>query len=228
MEEQRLSQAPVRESTLETFRSAAASGAPLPAGVAIAAVSAGFALGLLAKVLTVTVRRKDFGGDAGIALRLAESARTESTRMLQYADEDVAAFNAYMTSARLPRSTDREREERQTAINAAIRKAIETPMAAARSAAVGINLCSDSAGMVHKVVAADLGSAVSLLAGALRVFLLCADSNLQQLASDPAPYSSLMDGRAEMEIEAFRQVDFVLKQAAETLGAPAARRDSRG
>jgi hypothetical protein len=42
--------------TLEHFRLAAAGQHPMPAGVAIAAVSAGFALGLAAKVLGVSSR----------------------------------------------------------------------------------------------------------------------------------------------------------------------------
>ena len=67
--------APVWESTLENFRSAAASGESVPAGVAVSAVSASLALGLLAKVLKVSGRRKDFAGDLAKLERLADSAR---------------------------------------------------------------------------------------------------------------------------------------------------------
>lgn len=218
--------APVWEWTIESFRSTAASGEPMPAGVAISAVSASFALGLLAKALTVSSRRKDFTGDALRVQKLADSAKAESKRMLQYAEEDMAAFNAYMTSVRLPRATDREREDRKQAFDAAVRKAIETPMAAARAAASGINLCADAAGLVHTHVAADLGAAATLLSGALRVFLLCADSNMQQLAPDPSAYRSLMSGRLELESKAFRQANSALEHVTAKIES-AARKQER-
>ncbi|HEV3480758.1 MAG TPA: cyclodeaminase/cyclohydrolase family protein [Candidatus Acidoferrales bacterium] len=203
---------PVWESTLEQFRSAAGSSEPIPAGVAVSATSASFALGLLAKVLKVTGRKKGFSGDLSRIEKLADSARAESKHMMQLAEDDMAAFNDYMISARLPQATDREREERKRAVNASVHKAIETPLAAARAAVAGISLCADSMDMVHAVVAADLGAAASLLAGALRVFLLCADSNIRQVAPDPSVYRDVLPGRAEWESRAFRQADSVLRQ----------------
>lgn len=213
--------APVWESTLEDFRSAAESGKSTPAGVAISAVSASFALGLLAKVLTVSARRKDFAGDAAVIQKLADSAKAESKRMLLYAEEDMAAFNAYMASVRLAQSNDREREDRRRAIETAICETIEIPMAAARAAAAGISLCADAVELVHAHVAADLGAAATLLSGALRVFLLCADSNLQQLAPEPSAYRSLMTGRREWENKALQQADSVLKHVTARLKAAA-------
>jgi formiminotetrahydrofolate cyclodeaminase len=210
---------PVWESTLEQFRSAAASSEPIPAGVAVAAASASFALGLLAKVLTVSGRKKGFSGDLSRVEKLADSARTGSKHMMQLAEDDAAAFNEYMISARLPQHTDREREERKRAVNASVRKAIETPVAAARAAASGISLCADGLGTVHAVVAADLGAAASLLASALRVFLLCADSNIRQLAPDPSAYRDVIPARAEWESHAFHQVDLVLGQMSAVIEA---------
>ncbi len=210
---------PVWESTLEQFRSAAGSSEPIPAGVAVAATSASFALGLLAKVLKVTSRKKGFSGDLSRIEKLADSARAESKHMMQLAEDDMAAFNDYMISARMPQTTDREREERKRAVNASVHKAIETPLAAARAAASGISLCADGMDTVHAVVAADLGAAASLLAGALRVFLLCADSNIRQLAPDPSVYRDVLPDRAEWEASAFRQADSVLKHVSEVIEA---------
>ncbi len=217
--------APVWESTLEGFRSAAASGESVPAGVAVSAVSASFALGLLAKVLKVSGRRKDFNGDPSKLGKLCDAAEAESKRMMQLAEEDMAAFNAYMASTRLPQATDREREERKRAVDSAIRKAIETPLAAARAAATGIGLCADATSMVHTNVIADLGAAASLLAAALRVFLLCADSNIGQLAPDASLYRNTMAEWQEWESQAFRQADTLSRHVAATIEAVAARQE---
>lgn len=207
----------VWESSLEQFRSAAASGEPTPAGVAISAVSASFALGLLAKVLKVSSRHKKFAPSAAKLDSLCDSARAEAKRMLQFAEEDIAAFNAYVASNRMPQNSDREREDRQRAVNSAVRKAIETPLAAGKSAATGLELCSEASGITHTPVIADLGAAASLLAGALRVFLTCADSNLRQLALDPAPFRDAFARRSEWEGRAYRHADSVLKYVASVI-----------
>jgi formiminotetrahydrofolate cyclodeaminase len=213
----------VWDSTLENFRSAAASGEPLPAGVAVSAVTASLAFGLLAKVLKVSGRKKDFAGNLPKLEALLESARSESKRMMQVAEEDMAAFNTYMATARLPQVTDAEREGRKRAVDAAVRKAIEVPLAAARTAATGIGYCGEAAGMVHANVAADLGAATSLLAGAMRVFLLCADSNIRQVASDASSYRDVIAGRFEWENKATRQAESVFRQVAAAIDAAGAK-----
>ena len=200
------------DSTLDSFRSAVASGESVPAGVAISAVSASLALGLLAKVVTIASRRKDFAGDVSKAVKLADAAQSQSKRMLQYADEDVATFSAYMASARLPQATTRERESRRRALDSAIRKTIETPMKAARAATSGIELCAEATEMIHTLIAADLGTAAAFLSTSLRIFLMCADSNLKLLVSNPSEYRDLMAGRPEFERNAFRKAQAVLKQ----------------
>jgi methenyltetrahydrofolate cyclohydrolase len=214
-------------STLEHFRSTVASGEPVPAGVSVSAVSASFALGLLAKVLKVSGRRKDFAGDMAKLEALGDSARAASKQMMQFAEEDMLAFNAYMTSARLPQATDGEKAERKRAVDAAVRKAIDLPLEAARAAASGIGLCSDSTGMVHAFVAADLGAAASLLAGALRVFLLCADSNIRQMTSDAAAYRDAITARPDIEARGLRQADSVLKHVTTAIDAVAAKQGKK-
>jgi methenyltetrahydrofolate cyclohydrolase len=211
--------APIWESSLEQFRSAAASGEPTPAGVAISAASAGFALGLLAKVLKVSARHKNFAASSAKLNSMCDAARAEAKRMLQFAEADVAAFNAFVAGNRLPQSTDREREDRQRAVNAAVRKAIEVPLAAARCAASGLELCSEACGITHVAVIADLGAAASLLSSAMHVFLLCADSNLRQLALDPSPFREAFAGRGQWEPRASRHAESVMKHVASTINS---------
>ena len=214
-----VSKSRVSELTLEIFRTAAAGSQPVPAGVAISAVSASFALALLAKVVTVASRRKDFSGDITKAQQLADSAKAASTRMLQYADADMTAFNEYILNAKLPYGTEEERKHREEMLASAARKAIETPMAAARAATEGIELCVEAVPIVHALVAADLGTAATLLGGALRVFLMCADSNVKLLAKNPSAYSDLMHGRPELETNAYRQAQSVLRQVTMSIEA---------
>ncbi len=206
---------PLSDSTLERFRQAAAGGEPTPAGVAIAAVSASLAFGVLAKALTVSARRQALAADAARLEGLAGAARAESTRMLQRAAEDTAAFEAYLRSARMPGSTEEERLERRRTIDSAVSRTIELPLAAARSAAAGLQLCGEAVSLTDLVVLADLGSALTLLEGALRAFLLCAESNVRQMTPAGSAH------RAGLEAETGR-CERALLQADEAIGAVAA------
>jgi formiminotetrahydrofolate cyclodeaminase len=160
---------------LEQFRDRLASHEPVPAGVTAAAVSAVFALALLSKVLQVTLRHKDFTGDRALVSALLDDARNLREILDHLADDDVAAFQAYLECLRSKLPTD-----------AALRKTIEVPLNVARSASLGMDLCETSAGHVHAVVAPDLGIAAALLAGTVRSTLITLTANLQQLPSADA------------------------------------------
>lgn len=202
----------VSDSTLEQFREAAASPQPTPAGVAVAAVSAGFALGLLAKVLTVTGRRKALSEDTPRLEALIAAAQAASQRMLQLADDDIAAFEAYLAAKRRPRSTESERQARQQDINSSVERAIELPLAAAHEAAAGLQLCSEaSAVSTPPALVADLGVVASLLASALRGFLLCAESNVRQLAPDAASHRERLATETKQHDQTLRRTEALLE-----------------
>lgn len=209
----------ISDSTLERFREAAASGHPTPAGVAVAAVSASFAFGLLAKALAVSGRKEVHPGDLARLEPMAAAARAESSRMLQIAEDDTAAFGAYMAAARSPQSTNGERLGRGRALDAAIRQAIEVPLAGARSAAAGLQWCVEAVCMTRLVVLADLAAAATLLSGALRVFVVCAESNIRQLAQEAPACRELLTKEADRHEQAFRQAQEVLEKVAAALAA---------
>ena len=212
--------------TLERFRSEVAGQQPMPAGVAVAAVAAGFALGLVAKVLAVVGRRSEQPPETTARLEpLARTAQAGSQRMLQLAGDDTAAFEVYLTARRLPHSTESERQARQEAIDTAVRRAIDLPLAAAQKAAAGLQLCSEVSAFTPVALAADVGVAATLLAAALRGFLLCAESNVRQLALDAAPYRERLATETKWHEQALQQADAVLERVrtvVETAATPGA------
>jgi formiminotetrahydrofolate cyclodeaminase len=196
--------------TLEHFRREAAAQNPMPAGVAIAAVSAGFALGLVAKVLAISGRRNALPENAARLEPLAAAAQAASQRMLQLAGDDIAAFEAYLTARRLPHSTESECQARQQHIDSAVRRAIDLPLAAAREAAAGLQLCSEVSALTPPALVADLGVTADLLASALRGFLLCAQSNVRQLAPDADAYRERLATETRRHEPALRQAQALL------------------
>jgi formiminotetrahydrofolate cyclodeaminase len=161
--------------TLATLRGRVAGTEPVPAGVSAAAITAVFALGLVTKVLEIASQRKDFAGDRQLVDTLLDDARGMSALLSRLADDDIAAFHQYLDYRR-----------RKQPMDAAIRRAIEVPLNVARAAASGIALCEKAAGLVHSFVAADLGAATALLAGAVRATLFSIEANLKQLPADDA------------------------------------------
>jgi formiminotetrahydrofolate cyclodeaminase len=138
--------------SLASFSDRVAATRPAPAGVAAAAVAAELGISLLIKTLAIT------GGQD----EPMNAARREAAHLRGAADEDVGAVMAYMST----RDAD------------ALRQAIEAPLRAARAAVAGLELCAQASGAVKAALAADLGAAQALLAGALRAILICIDANL--------------------------------------------------
>jgi len=86
--------------------------------VAAAALSASLALRVLKVVLEITARKHD-----SVRLReLIEAAGQGAERLVELAAEDGAAYAAYMQA----------RRERSPDLQAALRRAVETPLAAIR------------------------------------------------------------------------------------------------
>jgi formiminotetrahydrofolate cyclodeaminase len=184
--------------TLAAFREKASGADPVPAGVAISAVTASLALALLVKVLTIASKRKNFTGDRQRINALLDAARAESARLTYLADDDIEAFNQYMACAR-----------RGEELTAAVRKAIEVPLDCARSAVHGLGLCAETAGMVQGLTAADIGAAAALLSGTARAMLLSVAANIRELCTDPHLADATTAACRELEREAVRQGDAI-------------------
>lgn len=205
--------------TLEEFRGAAASLEATPAGVSVAAASAGFALGLLAKALAVSGRRREPVADGERLQPLIEGARAASSRMLQLATDDAAAFQAYLAAARSARTTEAEARQRQERLDASIRRAIDLPLAAAEEAAAGLRMCTEAANLTQAALIADVGAAAALLASALRAFLLCAHSNVRQWAPAAVSYRQRLAQDAATHEQALRAAESLLERIAAALRA---------
>jgi formiminotetrahydrofolate cyclodeaminase len=184
--------------TLAGFREKAGGRDPVPASVAISAVSASLALALLAKVLEITRNRKSFTGDPKKIGELLEAARSESTHLTHLADDDIEAFNQYMDCLRGGQD-----------VHTATRKAIEVPMEAARAAVRGLDLCAEAIGLVQGLTAADLGAAAELLSGAVRAILLSIDFNAGGMPAEPEYSRKIKAERRELEVTARRRADAV-------------------
>jgi formiminotetrahydrofolate cyclodeaminase len=125
---------------------------PSPAAVTAAAVSARLGLALLIKVLDIVGKRKSFSGDAEKLNAMIDTARRESAKLAQAADDDVTA----------------DAERRRS----------EVPMQAADAAEAGLKLCREARAVVTGAIVADLEAAAVLLQAGLGAIQVCVRSNL--------------------------------------------------
>jgi formiminotetrahydrofolate cyclodeaminase len=166
---------------------------PVPAGVAISAVTASLALALLAKVLAIAARKRKFAAERVQLEELLHAARAESSRLTSLADEDIEAFHKYLESR-----------------HQATRKAIEIPMEAARAGVRGLGLCADAAFIIRGLTAGDVGSAAALLAGAVRAMLVTVDFNLREMAAGEDFSAAMKTERNQLGAEVARHADAIV------------------
>jgi formiminotetrahydrofolate cyclodeaminase len=202
------------KNTLEEFRERILAGDSTTGAVAVSAVSASLAAGVLQMVLEIAARKREAEGHQERLRELIEAARSDAAQLAHLADEDRAAYTEYAKALRLPKTSDEERAVRRRAMDLALIKATETPLAAARSAVAAIELCVEAAGIARGAIAADIGGAAALLAGAVRAILCSVDANLGELPDQPFRQQAAAERRT-LEETAVRQVEAVLRRLSE-------------
>ncbi len=170
------------------------SAAPAPGGGAVAAMSAATAAALVEMVGNLTVGRAAYAPYEEQVTAVRDAAHGLRRRALEQLDEDATAFRALMTAYRLPRQTGAEQAARQTAIQAATRRAAAVPLDVAATAAAVIELAGQLPGRSNPNVLSDVGVAAVTAAAAIEAAAVNVDVNLASLAD--AEVKAGADGRA--------------------------------
>ena len=122
------------ERGMRAYLDAVAAGTPAPGGGSVAAVVGALAAALGEMVANLTLGREKYAG-AEESLRSA-TARLSALRaaLLEAAAADEAAYQAYRSAARLPRSSDEEKRTRADAVQTTLIEATNVPLSVARAA----------------------------------------------------------------------------------------------
>lgn len=153
---------------LQEFLDRLASSAATPGGGSVAAIMGAMAAALLSMVCNLTIGKKndlELEAEMSAVLVAAESLRERLTGMVA---EDIGAFDALMAAYALPKQTDPQKAARSGAIQAALRRATEVPLACARSCAEVIALAQRAADKGNLNVISDAGVAALAAQAALR------------------------------------------------------------
>jgi formiminotetrahydrofolate cyclodeaminase len=153
----------ITEDSIEKFLDDLAGSAPTPGGGSAAAVMGAMGAALVAMVCNVTLGKKGYEAVEAEMSAVRDEADIVRRRLTASVAEDVAAFDSLMAAYKLPKATDDDKIRRAAAIQAALRRATETPLDCARAATQVIKLARRASEQGYAAVISDGG--VGVLAG---------------------------------------------------------------
>lgn len=166
---------------LATFLDSLASQTPSPGGGSVAALSGAMAAGLVSMVCAITLNKEISTGENG-EVRLIWEQSEEIRHELQHLIEaDADVFQRLSAVYKLPRTTDADAASRRAAIQRVTREATDIPLHTARTAARLISLCTALVNRCSRMLASDVGIAVTLARAAIQSSFLNIEINLSRL-----------------------------------------------
>jgi glutamate formiminotransferase / formiminotetrahydrofolate cyclodeaminase len=118
---------PLISKSVGDFVDETSSDSPAPGGGSVAALCGALSSALCAMVAQLTVGKKGHEEAQEGMKSLAVEAQAQKDFFLRAIDDDTAAFNALMTTFKLPKDTPEKKTERDRAIQKATQNAIEVP-----------------------------------------------------------------------------------------------------
>lgn len=179
--------------SLEHYMDRLASRDAAPGGGAAVALTGAQAVALLAMV-------ERLSSEDGEALARLDELRT---RLMGLAVRDGVAFEAVMSSYKLPKATAPEKQARTNAVQSALRGATEVPLETMAALEEAFLLADDVVAAAKPTVASDAGIAAELLGAAMKAARFNVLVNLKYLKdedfADDATrrMNDLIDGKKE-------------------------------
>lgn len=172
-----------------------AAATPAPGGGAAAALIGATAAALVEMVSGLSLKKVTTGPDSDLQQATLKSMAEARAHLLTLADDDAAAYDAFIQATRLPKGEQHERDVRAQAISVAAERAAEIPLESLRV----ITAVAESA---HRLTGRSLISAASDLEVARRFARaagLSAAENVEvnlPFIDDPERRSSFASGAA--------------------------------
>ncbi len=170
-----------RALTLEDFNCRVQAREPTPGGGSVSAVVGALAASLGVMTAQFTLGREEFAAVAGDVERLRGELANASAALLALADDDARAYDAFSSAQKLAKATVEEKKTRKAAMQEALRRAADVPLA-------GMRACRDVLGLLRELLpksnphlASDVGTGAHLALAALHGCRLNVQVNLASL-----------------------------------------------
>ena len=156
---------------------------PTPGGGSASALAGAAGAALLAMVAAMPKNRASTADDAGLLQAAGTRCRARSDALLDLVDRDSEAYDAVVAAYRLPKASEHENAARKTRIQAAMKKAAETPLETMRHASEALVEAPLIARLGNANAASDVVVAIELLLAAARGARANVEINLESLDS---------------------------------------------
>jgi glutamate formiminotransferase / formiminotetrahydrofolate cyclodeaminase len=194
------------------FLDAVAADTPAPGGGSVAALAGALAAALTTMVARLTLGRKKYAAvQAEMETLVAESEGLRAALAARVA-QDAEAYDQVVAAYRLSKATDEERDTRQEAIQQALARAAEVPLATARDAVAALELARTAAHLGNANALTDAGTAAHIARAAFEGAALNVRVNADQVVDREQAAAWL----AELE-RLQGQVEAAFSEAVETI-----------
>ena len=173
---------PASERSVAAYAAALASGAPAPGGGAAAATVATFAAALAEKVCQLSFRRPGHAAAEPRLRSIQSQAAALRERCLALARDDEDAYTGYVSATRLAKATAEENVARRAALQAALVRSAEVPLAVANACLALFPLLDQAATLGNPHAVSDAHAGARLADAALHASLVMVRTNAASLA----------------------------------------------
>jgi len=186
------------QQSTDDFLAALAAGTATPGGGSAAAYGAAMAAALVAMVARLTIGKKKYAQVEAKMKDVLGQAEGLQKKLHAAVADDAAAFEAVMKAFRLPKETEKQKETRAKAVEAATVHAAEVPLDVARQAVRVLELATEVVEMGNLNAITDGATAGALARAALRAAGMNVRINLSSL-EDKAIGDKLAAALQELE-----------------------------
>ena len=183
------------DQTIDAFLQQLSSKAPIPGGGGASALAGALSAALAHMVAALTVGKPKYAAVEAEMNELLTKAEALTDRFLALMDEDAEAFEPLSQAYRLPKETEAEKAEKSLRMEAALKSAVQPPIAIMETCAQALPLIALCAEKGSVVAVSDAGVAASLCRAALESASLNVFTNTQGMLD--RAYAASLNARAK-------------------------------
>ncbi len=203
---------------VSAFIAALGSSAPAPGGGAASALVGALAAALAEMVARFTVGRAKYRTVEPQAQGILQRVEEARTALLALVEADARAFQVVSAAYGLPKTSDDERQARDSAIQAALAQAMQPPLETLRHSLTVMTLAREIAEIGNVTVLSDAACAATMGEAAVRAAALNVLANVALMTASATTEEALAEARAACD-EAARLSQRTLGVVYQRMGA---------
>ena len=141
---------------------------PAPGGGSASALAGAQGAALIIMVCRLTLGREKYSEFHEVCGKAKEKAEKLLESFISAVDDDTEAFNLVAAAYKMPKDSEKQKEERSSAIAEGTIKSTEVPLSVMKSAREGLEIVSGLAGKTNPGALSDLGVAALNLTSCAR------------------------------------------------------------